>query len=313
MTFYLCRDVQNLTAAQIEYIKETEIKIYRLIEETPSNGPKFAEAVRHMLKREDLWNTWKNEGCKGRCRISKACIGLTKLLIFFYRIGDITEFKPPELPNDDHPKIPAKKPKRNLGDIIYDASKQNKFFMGNAELTKLWNVCPDNLQACRGDDRNFLPPIESYLDAPPDKTDASYEWRALRLLARQSPLFFSISPSASKVADYLETVRKKINEGKSKTKTETEPKNDAESDLMMEKEDGLVEDDSEMEKADQLMHDDGNAHRKPAAALSADQMRELCGKIGADWEKLANKLGKIQKKNPTSSNFYIFLLFFFFF
>lgn len=188
--------------------------------------------------------------------------------------------------------MPAKKPKRHLGDIIRDASKQNKFFMGNAELTKLWNVCPDNLQACRGDDRNFLPPIDSYLDVQPDTTDASYEWRALRLLARQSPLFFSLTPAPSKVAEYLDTVRKRINESKSKSKQEVEPKNDTENDLMMEKEDGLVEDDSEVDKADQMMNDDGNEHSKPATTLSDEQWRELCVIIGAEWDKLANKLGK---------------------
>lgn len=175
---------------------------------------------------------------------------------------------------------------------MHDAKKQNKFFMGNTELTKLWNVCPDNLQACRGDDRNFLPPIDSYLDTQPDKADASYEWRALRLLARQSPLFFSLTPAPSKVADYLDTVRKKINEGKTKVKADGEPKNDNENDLMMEKDDGLVEDESEIEKADQMMHDDGNTHSRPAL-LSDDQMRELCGIIGADWEKLATKLGRL--------------------
>lgn len=164
--------------------------------------------------------------------------------------------------------------------------------MGNSELTRLWNFCPDNLRACRGEDRNFLPPIDSYLETNTntEKSDPSYEWRALRLLARQSPLFFSLTPLPNKVSEYLETVRKKLNETKSKHKPENESKMDTDNDLMMEKEDGLVEEDSELLKNDQLIPDDANVHKIITA--TDDQMRELCVIIGNDWEKLAAKLGK---------------------
>lgn len=162
--------------------------------------------------------------------------------------------------------------------------------MGNTELTRLWNLCPDNLQACRGDDRNFLPPIDSYLENPPDKSDTSYEWRALRLLARQSPLFFALTPAPSKVSEYLDTVRKKLNEAKSKSKPETENKTDQDNDLMMDKEDGLVEEDTELMKTDQLINDDTNVHNKAVVATD-EQMKELCVIINNDWERLATKLG----------------------
>lgn len=161
--------------------------------------------------------------------------------------------------------------------------------MGNSELTRLWNLCPDNLQACRGDDRNFLPPIDSYLDTPSDKTDPSYEWRALRLLARQSPLFFSLTPTPNKVSEYLDNVREKLNETKTKVKTENENKVDTDNDLMMEKEDGLVEEDSELLKSEPLSQDDANVHKIVTA--NDDQMRDLCTIIGNDWEKIASKLG----------------------
>lgn len=162
--------------------------------------------------------------------------------------------------------------------------------MGNSELTRLWNLCPDNLQACRGDDRNFLPPIDSYLETPPDKADPSYEWRALRLLARQSPLFFSLTPAPNKVSEYLESVRKKLNETKTtKVKTENENKMDTDNDLMMEKEDGLVEEDSELLKSEALIQDDANVHKIVTA--TEDQMRELCTIIGSDWEKIAARIG----------------------
>lgn len=107
---------------------------------------------------------------------------------------------------------PAKRQKRSLGDSVRESIRQNRFYMGNTELTRLWNICPDNLQACRGEDRNFLPSIETYLENPKDKVDQSFEWRALRLLARQSPHFFSLTQTPNKVSDYLEGVRKKIRE-----------------------------------------------------------------------------------------------------
>lgn len=55
-----------LTSSQNEFVKETEVKVYKLLEETPPNGKVFAQTVRHMLKREELWNNWKNDGCKGK-------------------------------------------------------------------------------------------------------------------------------------------------------------------------------------------------------------------------------------------------------
>lgn len=291
------RDSQVLTPSQNEFVKETETKVYRLLEETPPNGKSFAQTVRHMLKREELWNNSKNEGCKGKYSkvelSSSNCEKKEKYFQFFFS----TEFKRPEPPTDDQTKIPAKKQRRNLGDIIHDATKQNKFYLGNSELTRLWNLCPDNLQACRGEDRNFSPPIDSYLETPPEKTDPSYEWRALRLLARQSPLFFSLTPAPAKVSEYLENVRKKLNETKSKhkSKPENENKMDTDNDLMMEKEDGLVEEDTELLKNDQLIQDDANVHKIITA--TEDQMRELCVIIGNDWEKLAAKLGMVFDPN----------------
>lgn len=92
------------------------------------------------------------------------------------------------------------------------------------------------------------------------------------------------------MSEYLENVRKKLNETKSKHKPESENKMDADNELMMEKEDGLVEEDSELMKNDQLISDDANVHKIVTATES--QMRELCAIIGSDdWEKLAAKLG----------------------
>ena len=34
-----------------------------MINETPPNGQEFSKAVKHILKREEQWNAWKNDGC----------------------------------------------------------------------------------------------------------------------------------------------------------------------------------------------------------------------------------------------------------
>lgn len=62
---FVFRETYTLTQSQTDWIKETEAQVYKLIEETPSHGKKFAKTVRHMLEREEIWNNWKNDGCKG--------------------------------------------------------------------------------------------------------------------------------------------------------------------------------------------------------------------------------------------------------
>lgn len=209
------------------------------------------------------------------------------------------EFSRPEAALDDAAanRPPAKRPKRTLGEYVRDANRLNKFYMGNVELTRLWNLCPDNLQACRGADRNFLPSIETYLENPKDKTDQSFEWRALRLLARQSPHFFSLTQTPNKVSDYLEGVRKKIHESKSRTiKPEVAAEVLKQDRTTVEKyvvdPDEVVpaaEDDAaELIKPESL--DDQNAH-KASVAASPEQMKELCTIIGSSYKKLGTKLG----------------------
>ncbi|XP_052888913.1 THO complex subunit 1 [Anopheles moucheti] len=288
-----------LTQPQCDWLKETETQVYQLIEESPPNGKKFANTARHMLLREELWNSWKNEGCK--------------------------EFKRPEAVLEDtgsstgpnatmsgggalaasvsttgSGRPPAKRPRKPLGDLIRDATRQGKFYMGNPEITRLWNLCPDNLQACKGTDRNFLPSLETYLENPKEKQDPSFEWRALRLLARQSPHFFTLFNTPSyKVSDYLESVRKKIQKDKLDIKLEhaiqeeTAPTN-AEQGPEAEGE-GLVGEeeqeqmDTELLKTEQLTPEDKNTHK--TLAVTKEQLSELAPSIGRDWKKLATKLG----------------------
>ena len=44
----------------------------------------------------------------------------------------------------------SRKRKRKVGEQIEEALKNKRYLMGNATLTKLWNVCPDNFEAAAG-------------------------------------------------------------------------------------------------------------------------------------------------------------------
>lgn len=251
----------SLTAAQADWIKETEELVFRLLEETPPKGKKFCASVKRLLEREEMWNKWKNDGCK--------------------------EFKKPEVMETEEipPKrrsLLGKRPKKLLGDLIRDATKQNRYFMGNAELTKLWNLCPDNLGACKAADRNFLPNVETYLESK-EKNEPAFEWRALRLLARQSPHFFTlVTTSSMSTSDSLEEVRKKILKEKQDGATI--------------KQEAVEEEEVELNQTEVMEPEEALEEAEPTTAPitnkhSEEQLSEICPAIGEDWKKLAEKLG----------------------
>ncbi|KAG5671703.1 hypothetical protein PVAND_001886 [Polypedilum vanderplanki] len=268
----------KLTTAQQEYVSETEELVYKLLNETPPKSNEFAEAIKHILAREEMWNSWKNEGCR--------------------------EIKRPE----GHEKeIPEPKKRKFLGDDILNATKQGKFDLGNSELSRLWNLCPDNLQACKNSDRNFLPSLDTYLDIKDsenkEKTDPTYEWRALRLVSRQSSHFFTLlappNEKVEKISDYLKLFNQKIQKDKVEVKAETgtvEIESQPET---------LIEDNEASENIEDDTPEDENQHKDTAA--TPEQIIEISKVIGEGWQKLGTKLG-IEKdvlefykeKNPTS-------------
>lgn len=94
-------------------------------------------------------------------------------------------------------------------------------------MTRLWNLNPDNLEACKAQERSFLPSLEQYMAEaiaqmdPSAGIDTEYKrvndpnfgWRALRLLAQRSTCFFTHSNNVkpiSKLPDYIESSLKSI-------------------------------------------------------------------------------------------------------
>jgi len=213
------------TEDQNTKIKELTEKVYNLLKETPPDGEQFAASVKHILNREEFWNQWKNEGCKS---FDKPKINASVPII----------------------KKPKKKP---MGDDILEGDGTIK--MGAAELTRLWNLEPDNLKACASEGRIFLPELESFLEEAVEQTDPDAQieeeyklindqgwcWRALRLLARKSSVFWAPAPVATqktekKMSQSLEALimrvgkefaANKVKGGDDKAKEEGEIEEDA--------------------------------------------------------------------------------------
>ncbi|CAB4026369.1 Hypothetical predicted protein, partial [Paramuricea clavata] len=109
--------------------------------------------------------------------------------------------------------------KRKAKDSIANITAGSKIDMGSTELTRLWNLCPDNMTACRSDKRNFLPDLKGFFEEAIDQADPEsqieeqyklvndpkFGWKALRLLSRRSQHFFQSSTNPFKtLPQYLE-------------------------------------------------------------------------------------------------------------
>lgn len=194
---YLSADVkfktssQQLQESQAVWVKETAEKVYQLLEETPPQGAEFAAYVRHVLKQEENWVAWKNESCPSYEKPPLA-------------EGEQVQYPPMEHMVDTHAK-----------------GSQRRHNLGNAELSRLWNLCPDNLEACRKKSRKFVPDMEKFLAEPIEQADPdarieaeykiinnpNFSWQALRLLSQSSPHFFQNTTAQIKpLSEYLEHV-----------------------------------------------------------------------------------------------------------
>lgn len=159
-------------------------------------------------------------------------------------------------------------------------------------------MCPDNLNACKSEDRNFLPSLDSYFEIPKEKNDPAYEWRALRLLARQSPHFFNLTNgTAYKISEYIENVKKKLQKEKADAKIDA---NAAAVNLVKEEAVEAIEEAPELTELMQtendnegidplVVKDDINTHKTSTA--TTENIEDISKKIGSDWKKLARKLG----------------------
>ena len=196
---YLLGDVKfkasdhTLSASQAAWLREATEGVYSLLVETPPQGAEFAGYVRHILKREDNWVAWKNDGCPS--------------------------YEKPPLGSSEQP--PSYPPMEHLGDLHANSDGRKRHNLGNPELTRLWNLCPDNLEACRKKSRKFVPNLQKFIaesveQADPDAriepeykviNNPNFSWQALRLLSQSSPHFFQNTTTQIKaLPEYLEHV-----------------------------------------------------------------------------------------------------------
>ncbi|CAG9865113.1 unnamed protein product [Phyllotreta striolata] len=281
-------EMHELKTDQKEWITSNTEKVYNLLRETPPDGEEFAQIVKQVLSREELWNAWKNDSCP---EIKKT------------------------LPQQSEQQEKRTNPERPLlGDIIKEANDQGKYYIGSGELTKLWNQCPNNLEACKG--RNFLPTLEEYFaDAihtietnqkveDSSLKDSNFGWRALRLLARRSPHFFNYNNTIiNPLSAYLEMMVRKIAHEKPGKETPQEAQNDNELDNLITETDQTTED---LKPTDQEEFMDDTNVRHDHKNITYEQVLMFSEKIAPEWRKLAVKLGFKQdeidfftNENPT--------------
>ncbi|XP_049603714.1 THO complex subunit 1 [Syngnathus scovelli] len=247
---------------QSAWIEETTKLVYQLLREIPPDGDKFATMVERILNTEENWIAWKNEGC---CSFVK------------------------ERVVDDKPKRPSRK--RAAPEDFLGKGPDRKIFMGNDELTRLWNLNLDNMEACKSDSREFMPSLDEFFAEAIEQADPAnmveeeykvvrnpnYGWRALRLLSRRSPHFFQpINQKFNSLADYLDTMVSKLAKELPKDIPSEEIKT------------GEEEDDDE--NGDNLLKDSNDSPSMPSKMVSNQQMDDVAAKLGNRWKSLASYL-----------------------
>jgi len=140
-------------------------RIYDILGNMPNQdeGRMFLGLVRSVLKREEMWNRWKNDKCKE-----------------------------PKRPEDDDEMVlmgSTYHKRRKLSEELSQAKAYNMNVIGSLEMSRLWNMKPSQ--------RFNTPDLGKYLHIPAEKQadsfkDPNYSFRVLRLL-RKSPHFFGAS------------------------------------------------------------------------------------------------------------------------
>lgn len=219
---------QQLADKQISWVSELVDKVYSVMIDTPPKGKEFASVVKHVLSREENWINWKNDSCPSFAKDSQP-------LVVKPVIKEVTRGKKR-----------ARVIKRSVGEEFLNSNKK-KINLGTAELTRLWNLSPDNMESCKIETRlKFLPSLETFFEeaveqADPEAgieeeykvvNDPNFQWRALRLLARRSHHFFTPSATPFKalpayLTSVIEQLKKEFNrqseDGLGKVEVKQEP------------------------------------------------------------------------------------------
>ncbi|TNN67566.1 THO complex subunit 1 [Liparis tanakae] len=258
---------------QTTWIEETTQLVFQLLKEIPPDGDKFATMVEvsHDLRILSLSDTSRGYSL-GRVPVRRA-------------LGPLVTRR---MTVDDKVKRPTRK--RQAPEDFLGKGPDSKIFMGNDELTRLWNLNHDNMEACKSDSREFMPPLDEFFAEAIEQADPTnmvedeykavrnpnYGWRALRLLSRRSPHFFQPTNQKFKsLADYLDSMVSKLAKELPKDIPSEEIKT------------GEEDDD---DNGDNLLKDSNDSPGIQSKMVTNQQMDDIAAKLGAQWKSLASHL-----------------------
>lgn len=173
-----------LDKAQLNWQGSVAKRIYNLLDIMPNQeeGRKFINLMRQILRREEMWNKWKNEKCK----------------------------EPKKLEDDDEivNMRGTYHRRRKISDELASALPLNLIVIGSQDMNRLWNMRQSKIDAGQ-------PDLEKFINIPFDRQDSqfrdpNYSFNVLRLL-RKSPHFFSQSSQPiQSIPDYLKAAALRI-------------------------------------------------------------------------------------------------------
>ncbi|KAH0503539.1 N-acetylneuraminate lyase [Microtus ochrogaster] len=212
--------------------------------------------VEHILNTEENWNSWKNEGCPSFVKERASDTKPTRVVW-----------------------------KRAAPEDFLGKGPNKKILIGNEELTRLWNLCPDNMEACKSETREYMPTLEEFFEEAIEQADpenmveseyktvnnSNYGWRALRLLARRSPHFFQPTNQQFKsLPEYLENMVIKLAK-----------------ELPPPSEEIKTGEDEDEEDNDALLKENESPDVRQDKPITGEQIELFANKLGEQWKILA--------------------------
>ncbi|KAJ7404479.1 THO complex subunit 1 [Willisornis vidua] len=175
---------------------------------------------------------------------------------------------------------------KNEGCPSFVKERSHPEFQLGEELTRLWNLCPDNMEACKSESREYMPTLEEFFEEAIEQADpenmvenkykavnnSNYGWRALRLLARRSPHFFQPTNQQFKsLPEYLENMVIKLAKELPPPSEEIKTGEDEDE----EDNDALLKENNESPEVQQ------------DKAMTGEQIEFFANRLGEQWKTLA--------------------------
>jgi len=165
-------------------------------------------------------------------------------------------------------------------------------------------LCPDNFDACKGEERKFFPKLDDFFAEAVAQADPksqvenkykltlneNFQWRACRLLSMYSPHFYTVNTSAQylKIPEFLNDMVEKVAQdypdrfGKEKAKVEVDDVN------IQESQETTIEEEDIEEPVEMVA----------VTKVSRDVLNKLAKTLQRDWQKLQSYMQSIDPDFP---------------